>query len=96
MKRVEPESIKEIIDRVLDQENIRDSARRQRVCYLWPEIVGQGINRHTTRRYVADGVLHVYLNSAPLKNELQFHRESLVRQLNAAAGAEVITDIALH
>lgn len=96
MKRVDPLSVKEIIDRVLDDDNIRQAAREQRICYLWPEIVGQGINRHTTRRYVADGILHVYLNSAPLKNELQFHRDRLTQLLNSAAGADIITDITIH
>ena len=96
MKRSDPVSIKELIDRVLDADNVRDAARAQQLCYLWPEIVGPGINRYTTRRYVADGVLHVYLSSAPLKNELQFHRSHLVEQLNRAVGVDVITDIHIH
>ncbi|MDE6152773.1 MAG: DUF721 domain-containing protein [Muribaculaceae bacterium] len=96
MKRSDPLSIKELIDRVLDDDSVRDAARAQRLCYLWPEIVGQGINRYTTRRYVADGILHVYLSSAPLKNELQFHRSRLIDLLNQAVGADVITDIHIH
>ncbi len=96
MKRTEPKTIKEIIDRVLDDESIRDAARAQRISFLWPEIVGPGINRHTIRRYVSGGIFHVYIDSAPLKNELQFHRSRLVEQLNRAAGAEVITDITFH
>ncbi len=96
MKRTDPLSIKELIDKVLDDDSVRDAARAQRLCYLWPDIVGQGINRYTTRRYVADGILHVYLSSAPLKNELQFHRSRLVELLNEAVGANVITDINIH
>lgn len=96
MKHVDPLTVKEIIDRVLDDDNIRQAAREQRICYLWPEIVGQGINRHTSRRYVANGVLHVYINSAPLKNELQFHRDRLISLLNQAAGHDIIHDITIH
>ena len=50
MKRTDPLSIKELIDKVLDDDSVRDAARAQRLCYLWPDIVGQGINRYTTRR----------------------------------------------
>lgn len=96
MKRTDPVSIKQLIDRILDEDSVRDAARAQRVCYLWPEIVGPGINRYTTRRYVADGILHVYITSAPLKNELQFHRDRLVGLLNDAVGTPVITDIHFH
>ena len=96
MKRTDPLTVKEIIDRVLDDESIRDTARAQRLCYMWPEVVGPGINRHTVRRYVADRILHVYINSASLKQELLFHRDRLVQLLNEAAGADVITDITFH
>lgn len=96
MRRTDPQSIKELIDKVLDDDSVRDVARAQRLSYMWPEIVGPGINRYTTRRYVADGALHVYLSSAPLKNELQFHRSRLVELLNQAVGADVINDIIIH
>ena len=68
----------------------------QRALYMWPEIVGPGVNRYTTRRYVDHGVMHVYLSSAVLKNELSFHKTSLVEQLNRAAGSNVISQIVLH
>lgn len=96
MKRSDPVSIKELIDKVLDDDSVRDKARAQQACYLWPEIVGPGINKYTTRRYVADGVLHVYLASAPLKNELQFHRLRLIELINQAVGHDVIKEIQIH
>lgn len=68
----------------------------QRLCYMWPEIVGPGVNRYTTRRYVDRGTLHVYLSSAALKNDLQYMRRSLVERLNQAAGANVIDNIMIH
>ena len=96
MKRSEPLSIKELIDKVLDDDNVRDKARAQQACYLWPEIVGAGINKYTTRRYVTDGIMHVYLSSAPLKNEMQFHRQRLVDLINQAVGHDVLKDIQIH
>lgn len=96
MKRSDAQSIKEIIDVALSQSGVSGVIDEQRVCYLWPEIVGPGINRYTIKRYVERGVLHVYLSSAALKNELQFHRSRLVESLNSAAGKNVITNIIIH
>lgn len=96
MKRRDPVSLKDIIDQVLDDDSIRDAARAQRLCYLWPEVVGPGINRYTTRRLIEGRTLHVYISSAPLKNELQFHRSRLVELLNQATGHDVIDDIHFH
>ena len=96
MKRSEAQSIKEIIDIALNESGMASTFDEQKLCYLWPEVVGQSINRYTTRRYIDKGVLHVYLSSAALKNELQFHRSRLVEELNKTAGRNVISNIIIH
>lgn len=100
MKRIEPEQIGALIDRLMSENNLSDEVMRRKVCYLWPEVVGQGINRYTTRRWIQDSTLHVYISSPALKNDLMFHRTRLIALLNQAAGADpsspVITDIAIH
>lgn len=40
--------------------------------------------------------MHVHIDSAALKNELSYLRDTLVRQLNEAAGKEVINAIIIH
>ena len=47
---------------MLDDDSVRDVARAQRLSYMWPEIVGPGINRYTTRRYVADVEREEFVN----------------------------------
>ncbi|MBQ9077597.1 MAG: DUF721 domain-containing protein [Muribaculaceae bacterium] len=96
MKKRYPQSISEIIDNALRESDISSTVDEQRICYLWPEIVGAGINRYTTRRYVESGALHVYISSGALKNELQFHRSHLVDALNRAVGRQVINNIIIH
>lgn len=96
MKKNNAQSIKEIIDIALNQSGISSAIEEQRICYLWPEVVGQGINRYTTRRYVEQGALHVYISSSALKNELQFHKSKLIEELNRVAGKNVINKIIIH
>ncbi len=96
MKRTEPKILADIINESLQRDGLDTAMAEQRALYMWPEIVGSGVNRYTTRRYVDHGIMHVYLSSAVLKNELSFHRSSLVEQLNRAAGADVISQIVLH
>lgn len=96
MKRTDPQPIGKVVEQMLRQNGISDLFNEQRLCYMWAEIVGPGINRLTSRRFVDNGVLHVYLTSAVLKNELSFQRARLVEALNAAVGAEVIHDVKFH
>lgn len=96
MKRTDPLPVREIIDRVVAQAGLTDTMAAQRACYLWPEVVGPGINRYTSRRYVEGSVLHVHITSAPLRNELTFMRSSIIAGLNAIVGPDVITELVIH
>lgn len=96
MKRRYPELIGNIIEKALKENEISSSLNEQKISYLWSEIVGPGINRYTTRRFVESGTLHVFISSASLKNELQYMRSHLIEELNKAAGANVINRIVIH
>ena len=96
MKRTEPMSIRQIIDRVMDSSARRDDILAMRASYLWADIVGPGVNRYTSRRYVKEGVLHVYISSGPLKSELSFRREAIIKSINEILGREVVTAIKFH
>ena len=96
MKRREAEQVGDIIARAIAASGAGEAYDNQRLCYLWPEVVGPLINRHTTRRWVDNGTLHVAISSATLKNELTFHRATLIRHLNEAAGRKVINNIVFH
>lgn len=96
MKRIDPKLVGEIIESVVAQEGLQETLACQRACYLWPEVVGPGINRYTSRRYVAGSVLHVFITSAPLRNELTFMRAKIMANLNSLVGSDVITDLIIH
>lgn len=96
MKRTEPISIKQLIDKVMLESDTREAMMQQRASYLWTEVVGLGVNRFTFRRYVDKGVLHVYITSASLKNDLGFLRQNILKEINSRLGAEVLSDIVIH
>ena len=93
MKRTEAKNIGEIINDLLKQENLDVALDEHRASALWPQIVGDGINRYTIRRYVKDGVMTVYMSSAELANELMLNRATLIQRINEALGREIIHEI---
>lgn len=96
MKRSEAKTVGEIFSEAMAQAGMTDVYDEQRASYLWPEIVGATVNRMTTRRYVDRGVLHVYISSAPLKSELSFLTDTLMRRINESIGKNVIHSIIIH
>ncbi len=96
MKRTYPKHIKSIIDEAMERAGLTDTLNEQRAAAVWVDVVGPAINRYTSRRYVDRGVMHVYLTSAPLKNELSFNRARLIEAINRAVGADVVKEIQFH
>jgi predicted nucleic acid-binding Zn ribbon protein len=93
MKRTEAQQIGEIIKNFIKQENLEGAMNEQKASFVWPEVVGYGINRYTISRSVKNGVMTVRLSSATLRNELMMSRSLLVQRINEAVGAPVLTDI---
>lgn len=96
MKRSEAKTVGEIFNEAMAQAGMSNVYDEQRASFLWPEIVGPTVNRMTTRRYIENGVLHVYISSAPLKSELSFLTETLLRRINENIGKNVIKSIVIH
>ena len=96
MKRSEPKTFGEIFNEAMSRAGMSDVYDEQRASYMWTEVVGPTVNRLTTRRYIADGVLHVYITSAPLKSELSFLTDVLARRINDAIGRQVVKSIVIH
>lgn len=80
----------------MNRAGLTDTLNEQRASAAWIDVVGPAINRYTYRRYVEKGVMHVYITSAPLKNELSFNREKLISAINRQVGVDVVKEIQFH
>lgn len=93
MKRTEAKNVGQIINDLLQKENLDVALDEHRASALWPQIVGDGINRYTISRSVHNGVMTVRLSSASLANELMLIRASIIQRINEALGREIIHEI---
>lgn len=96
MKKTEAVSLGDILKLYIEMDGNGDEFDRRKIEFVWSEVVGPVINRATTRRHVEGDTLHVYISSAPLKSELAFMAEPLVKALNNAVGKEVINKVVIH
>lgn len=96
MKRKEPLLINEIIHRMIESTGMRPDLARHTAEAMWPKVVGESIAAYTGRLYIKDRVMHAYITSASLKEELGYARASLTERINEAVGGDVIDDIILH
>jgi predicted nucleic acid-binding Zn ribbon protein len=62
----------------------------------WEKAVGPMIAKHTTDIYVSNKKLIVTVDSAPLRQELSYQRNRLIKELNAMVGSEVAEELVLR
>lgn len=96
MKQTEAQQVGDILKAMMMSDGNEAEFNRQKVCFLWSDIVGPVINKATVKRYVDKDVMHVFLDSGPLKSELAFVKSALVEKINEAVGKKVIKDLIIH
>jgi len=94
MKRISAVPIGDVLrDFYRDNPQIKQKILEVRIQKAWGEILGPNIMRSTQRLFVKNRVLHVFLNSSVLRNELSMNKKRLLKSLNDYAGEEVIEKI---
>jgi predicted nucleic acid-binding Zn ribbon protein len=92
MSSVKTQSVTDALVEMLRANGLEQSVLDVQVEEVWPQVMGDVVNRLTRSVEVKDGVLYVRVNSAALKAQLFENRFELVRKLNDAVGASAIRD----
>ena len=61
----------------------------------WETIVGKAIANHTTQINYMHGMLYISIDSAVIRNELAYEKESIVQKVNHFCGKRLIKDVIL-
>nr|MBP9796117.1 DUF721 domain-containing protein [Chitinophagales bacterium] len=64
-----------------------------RIKELWETIMGKSIKNYTTGMHLYKGVLTVFIESAPLKQDLKFSKENIIARINEELGERMVKDI---
>ena len=96
MRRSKTISLAEAVKDYIKEMNLGGKLSEIGVINSWEEIVGKAISSRTSKIYIKDNILYVYLNSSVVRNELLMFKETLKEKLNEKAGCEVIKDIVLR
>lgn len=83
----------EAIKELLETYQLTSKLDEVKLVNLWPKVVGEVINKHTTKIWVSGEVLYVRLDAATLKQELLYSQGKVVQELNKEMGKEVIKAI---
>ena len=95
-KKKNPVSVKNVIDKILLNKKLNNGLLELRIKDAWKNVMGKNINTYTTNIKLNKEIIFVKLSSAPLKNELVYRADTIVKLLNNELGQEKIKEIKFH
>ena len=95
-KKKNPVRVKNVIDKILLNKKLNHGHLELRIKDAWKNVMGKNINTYTTNIKLYKEIIFVKLSSAPLKNELVYRADTIVKLLNNELGQEKIKEIKFH
>ncbi len=89
----EEKSLKDLIYSMMDSYHLSDKLVETRVRNEWEILMGKTIAKNTSRLSIHKKTLYLELSSAPLKNDLYYHEQTIVEKVNQYIGQQVIHQI---
>ena len=95
-KKKNPVSVKNVIDKILLNKKLNNGLLELRIKDAWKNVMGKNINNYTTNITLNKQIIFVKLSSAPLKNELVYRADTIIKLLNKELGQKKIKEIKFH
>ena len=95
MRRSNVENINELVSQLLKDLHIDHKLKEVRLINSWNEVLGNNVARATSKLFIKNRVLFVYLKSPVVRNELMMLKSTIIKSLNERVGEKIIDDIVL-
>ena len=93
MRKANDFTLKEAIEAFLEAYKLDNRVKEEQVKASWEAVVGKMVKNHTENMHVRNKKLFVKVDSAVLRDELSYARESIRDSLNKEVGMDVIVEV---
>ena len=88
-----PQIISKVLDEIIHSKALNKGLINAKVRQLWPSLMGENIDRYTKKIIVRNKTLIISLSSAPLREELTYGKEKIIKMINEELGRKLIEKI---
>ncbi len=95
MFRKSVKNLSDVLNVCIRQNGLETPLLQKRLVDSWDKVVGAGIAAYTGEKFIKNQTLFVKIKNPALRGDMSMMKSTLVRQLNDAVGAMVISDVRL-
>ena len=92
-KKFEPKTIGRILDDIVSSKALKKGLNKEKVSQLWSKLMGENIDRYTDKIIVKNKTVTIYLSSAPLREELTYGKDKIIKLINEETDVKLIEKI---
>ena len=88
-------SIGDAIKQFLKKSRLRTGIQALQIEEVWAQLMGKTIAKYTQRIQIINQTLFIETSVGPLKQELVYQKEQIIKRVNEALGENVIKDVVI-
>lgn len=88
-------SLGDALRKFLHQSQLKGSIQALQIEEVWEQIMGKTVARYTDKIRIHGQTLYIDTAIAPLRQELLYQKDAIVRRVNEALGEVVIKDVVI-
>ena len=88
--------LKKIVENLFKEQKLEGKYIATKIPTIWADAVGKYIAERTTKIFVKNGVLYVFMSSGPLKQEMSHNKGKLISLVNQSLGSDYIKSIEIR
>ena len=83
------------MEQFLKKSKMRFNIQAFKIEEIWENIMGKTIAKYTDSIKLINHTLFISTNTAPLKKELIFQRETIIKRINEALGENIVKEVVI-
>jgi hypothetical protein len=88
-------SLGDALRKFLGQSQLKGSIQALQIEEVWEQIMGKTVARYTDKIRIHGKTLYIDTAIAPLRQELLYQKDTIVRRVNEALGEVVISEVVI-
>jgi hypothetical protein len=88
-------SLGDALRKFLHQSQLKGSIQALQIEEVWEQIMGKTVARYTDKIRIHGQTLYIDTAIAPLRQELLYQKETILRRVNEALGEVVIKEVVI-
>ncbi len=90
------QTIQEVLAQLKERWNKNGKLDELELRNWWEEMMGKLIAKHTTKITIRKGKLHIFLDSAVLKEELNYSKSKIMELVNEKLGRDAVAEVVIR